>query len=225
MSRFYLIRALFVACIAIASCFVSPFVARADIVYESATLGPPHGGGTRVPVTGSWFSLSETTRITAIGGHLSISNGPATVDSVWASIIEISAGVMPTNGFDIEANSLVSGVIGVQDGMHGDSSDLRVDVDALLGPGEYAILLGGRGLFGTNSTPVMPRNGIDFPDVDYFSQYYLPLSSDLEWDNNDVILRSGTRLVVEGTAIPEPSSLMFVGSVFIAGVFRRRRVA
>ena len=195
--------------------------AKAALIYESATLGQSVGGGTGTPVTGSWFSLTETTQITALGGHFSVS-GPA----VWASIIELPNGVLPENDFDIEVNSLVSGLIPT---LNGPSLDRRVAVDALLAPGDYAILIGGGGLFGigANSLAIMPKNGTDFPGAQYFSQYFPAGSAQPVWDDGTVLDRSGTRLVVEGvTAVPEPSSMaMFAlaGVGFFAAQRRRRK--
>ena len=220
--HFNRLHALPCTCIFLLSSLFVSSNANGDLVYESATLGAPFGGGTSVAVTGSWFSITERTRITALGGHLSISNAAGTPDSVWASIVELPRGVLPANDFDIEANSLVSGLITTVS--HGDSSDRRVNVDTILNPGDYAILIGGRGLFGTNSSAIMPENGTDFPGASYFSQYFDSGAGDFAWDDGTLIDRSGTRLVVEGTAVPEPNSCLLVGTAILVFASRRRRL-
>lgn len=203
--------------------------ANAGVVYESATLGTTgQSGGLFLAsdfLVGSWFSLSESTQITALGGHAAVSNGSADDDTLWVAVIELQDGALPTfNVNDIETHAKVSGLLTHPLGF-GSSRDLRTNVNAVLGPGDYAILIGGGfsfngnvGLFGATTSGVMARSNTDLPGSQYFGY-----TSSGGWDNT--IDRTRSRLIVEGVtaAVPEPSSLSLLVVAGLGALVCRRR--
>ncbi len=189
--------------------------AHAGIVFQSATLGPTGQTGgwivNDVFYVGAWFSLTETTRVTAIGGHIEISGG----SGVLTSIVALSPGVLPDTSFDIQTDALVSGVLRGPTNV-GSSEDVRVSVDAELQPGDYAIVMGGMHSETTFKGGTLANNNGVIPGVSFFSKF-----SD-GW--NTTYDHSQVRFVVEGTAVPEPAALTMVGLAalgFAAERFRR----
>ncbi len=149
-----------------------------ETILESATLGPSEfGGGLAIgdlvsnAILGNRFSIIERTRITAIGGHLNTFDGVNLFNrgSIWGVIIPMS-GVLPAfDASEIEANALVNAIF---EDDNPSSGDLREPVSLVLNPGDYALLFGGGGLFGTTGQAIMPTNG----------QVRLPGFSNFFWD-------------------------------------------
>jgi hypothetical protein len=184
------------------------------LVLESATLGPQGGGGTSIDTAvGNRFSITTRTQITAIGGHINTFSGGnlGNRGSIWAAIIPL-AGALPS--FDlsqVEANAVASAL--VEDDSF-ESSDFRVPIEVVLEPGDYALLFGGTGLFGSTGVALMPTAG----------QAALPGYSLIYWDGrvgNNVWRDGGSdeaeRFIVEGFIVDNcpgvlnPSQLDFDG--------------
>lgn len=161
-----------------------------ETVFESATLGPTgHNQGLSLlpnQFLGTRFSLTEPTRITAIGAHLFTVAG-----SVWGAIIPLSSpGALPPDGFDVEAEALASALFGATAG--GLSEDVVEPVDVILAPGDYALVFGAGGLFGSTGTGAMTFNNTDIGTPEYF------FWKGVTWNNGGFI---NTRFVVEGDGL------------------------
>jgi hypothetical protein len=171
------------------------------IIHESATMGPTGDlGGPAISnqFLGSRFSLTEAYTITAIGGHLNIRLG-----SIWGAIVALpTASSLPTySGVDIESHALVSALFTD----NGDSADLREAVNITLEAGDYALIFGDSGLFGTTGSGAMPTGG----------QSNLPGASFFFWNGSGPTWNDGGfsagRFVVEGAPVlPEPGSLLLM---------------
>jgi hypothetical protein len=191
---------------------VGASTAHAATILESATMGPTGNlGGYSLSsqFLGNRFTLTDTYHITAIGGHISTFNG-----SVWGAIVTLpSAGGLPTaTASTIETQALVSGLL--ED--TGNSGDLRVGVDVLLGPGHYALVFGDAGRFGSTGSGAMPTGGqADLPGASYF------FWNGSSWTSGGF---SQARFVVEGDlqAVPEPATSMLFGAG-LAGLAARAR--
>ena len=66
-------------------------------------------------------------------------------------------------------------------------------VDAILPPGDYALIFGDGGLFGSTGTGFMPSNNTDNPSADYFLK-----QSGGSWVDNTI---TQIRFVVEGDGL------------------------
>ena len=177
--------------------------ANADTILESATLGPSEfggglaiGGSVNNPILGNRFSVSATTQITAIGGHLNTfdDGNLFNIGSIWGAIIPMSGFLPAFDASEIEAIALVHAIF---EDDNSSSGDLREPVSLVLNPGDYALLFGGGGLFGTTGEAHMSTT----------NQVRLPGFSVFYWDGrpgNNVWRDGGTdqapRFVVEGFA-------------------------
>ena len=211
----------------------SAYVFELDVVnnrtiLESATLGPSEfGGGLSIgdsvsnSIPGNRFSISERSQITAIGGHLNTYDGVNLFNrgSIWGAIIPMSDFLPAFDASEVEANALAHAIF---EDDNPSSGDLREPVSLVLNPGDYALIFGGGGLFGTTGQAIMTTT----------DQVRLPGFSFFFWDGrpgNNVWRDGGTdqapRFVVEGfAAAGAPSAdagldqLVAVGStVFLDG--------
>ena len=185
--------------------------AQSAIIHESATLGPTgqtQGFNVLVPqLMGSRFTLEQTTRITAIGGHITVESG-----GLYAAIVPVSGpdllpdpGVLAWDFEDAQEMALASVLFGISP----QSFDQRGAVDVVLGPGEYAILIA--------------ADSLGFGDIVQQGQQALPGSSffvcnDLNpepcFDYQPTL--GAPRFVVEGTVIPLPPAALLLASGLLA---------
>ena len=192
--------------------------ARADVVYESATLGP-EGQYLGYSIWGQqflgWrFSFDEATQVTGIGGHFTAEFG-----ELFGAIVPLpsASGLPAFPGREIEsfalASTLVSGTL--------PSSDVLVPLSVLLDPGDYGLVFGGSDSavgwfpFGAHGIGVMLLNNPDLPGSSYF------FFNGFRWD--DVRGTTNMRFVV--TAVPDPEiyAMMVVGLGVLGFVARRRK--
>lgn len=177
---------------------------EAGILYESATMMeevvgvPKNVGVLSIQPVGSRFHLDTMADISAVGGNFMRHAG-----SFYAVIVELTA----PQAFPIGSPSGFQNVVtyttfenekAVQD----DFIDMRIPLQVTLEPGDYALIFGS-GLFGvSNGMGAMGyENQAAYPEASNFS--WSPTSG---WKNRSDPLR----FIVEGQAVPEPSSLLLL---------------
>jgi len=169
-------------------------VANAEVVYESATLGPTgQGGGTGFDdavYLASRFSIVDSVQISAVGGHVR-GNG-------FVAIIPLPSptalpSFLPT---EIESNALA----GVPFTSPNLSIDMRAPMSLSLPPGDYAIVFGGQGPFGSDPTTsgTMAGNNTELPGVTFFYGRTQQGGGDNQWVEGGF---TGARFVVEGDVV------------------------
>ena len=203
------------ALLLIAALSISP-VCNAVIIFESAT--PPTttglGGGTSLTsqYLGTRFELTETTAVTAVGGHMNNFAG-----TLFAAIVPlVSATALPTS-LDIEAIALASTLF---TGTF-TSSVVTVDLHSILEAGVYGLVFGGADAFGATGHGAMPASpttgSVDLPGTSYFFR----TSDGATWVNggfaNAYFFVEGEPIVVPG---PGTLGLLVIGLLCLAGVRR-----
>jgi hypothetical protein len=189
---------------------------HAAIIHESATLGPTgqiggYGIGPQ-QLAGSRFSLNADTRITGIGGHVSVSR-----DIVFAAIVELPApGAFPDDDFlfksftQVQSMALFATMLGAP----ASSSDYLEPVDFLLAAGHYAIIIGGTSGFG--GMPSASTSQQPLPGASMFGCNELNLTCfDFGVDT--------PRFVIEGAVIPIPAAAwLFTSALGLLGWLKHR---
>lgn len=199
--------------------------ARADVLYESATLGPTGqvSSGTGVgranpfsPVIRSYYGVlfevqeNQVWQVTAIGGHFCRFSGNQ--GSLFGAIIELAGeGILPPDPPLVPSDAVVSTTF-VPDYP---STDYRTTLSVELQEGYYALVFGSDDL-GASGGGMAVMNNIgqaklvdDYPIYAYIDQ---------GWNYDYSIHPDPRRVVIEGTIIPEPASavLMIVGSTILS---------
>jgi len=130
----------------------------AEVIYESATLGPTGLDNGIVLSTsqflGSRFSVTETFEVTAIGGHMFSGNIP----TLFGAIVDMS-GPLPAGSPFTGGEVLASTVFTANDGF---STDFSTPLSVTLPPGDYALVFGS-GEFGATGGGRMTSNNFDTP--------------------------------------------------------------
>jgi len=129
----------------------------AEVIYESATIGPGAGGGAGIFNTqfiGSRFSITETVEVTSIGGHM---GGGGTL---FGAIVELPGGAglpagSPFTGGEVLASTVFTFVFPNQ--------DVSVPLSVILPPGDYALVFG-TGLFGASGSGGNGGAGVNTPE-------------------------------------------------------------
>lgn len=187
--------------------------AAADVIHESAVLGPT-GVVFGVSLStgqyvGSRFHLDSPVQVEQIGGHL-VGTG-----TLFGAIVSLSGhGALPS-GNPFDGTTVASTVFNA--GFP--STDFRTPLSVQLPPGDYALIFGS-GQFGATGNGFMLNNNTDIP-----GQASYIISNSLNWSNSPF---SNMRFVVEGavgTVIPEPSTLtlLALGTAGLLGYGWRRR--
>jgi len=135
--------------------------ALAELIYESATLGPTGktGGGSLNlgQFLGSRFSITETVEVTSIGGHI---GGIGVSPELFGVIVELPGPSVLPAGSPFTGSEVLASTVFTPPGP---SSDVSVPLSVILTPGDYAIIFGS-GLFGaTSSTGFTPQNDVVTP--------------------------------------------------------------
>lgn len=195
---------------------VSPFAASADLIHESATLGPvPTPGGFHITTqyVGSRFELTDTFDITAVGGHIN----EWTDGTLFAAIVPLASFFALPTSSDIESIALASVLFSPPS----PSNEFSIALSTTLGPGVYGLVFGGSGAFGSTGTGFMPEGNSDLPGASYF---FRQSDGSNSWINGGI---NSTRFFVEGdlfTSVPEPGTLLLFGiGLFGMGLSRRKK--
>jgi hypothetical protein len=169
--------------------------AQADIIYESATMGPSgqYSGGYAIDsmqFIGASFYVPSTVQVTAIGGHLyAIYSG----DDVFGAIVKLNSASDLPKGLPLNSPEVVAQTVFVPSYY---SSDIRVPLSCTLTPGYYGLVFGS-GLYGATGMGSMPYTGqSDLPGASYF--FWLDDGIDYGWYNTSAL---NVRFVVEGTVV------------------------
>jgi hypothetical protein len=166
-------------------------LAQADVIYESAELGPT--GiiiGARVEPAqflGARFHIDQTVQVTAVGGHLTMHTGHGGQE-LFAAIVGLTDPDTLPLGAPFDAGEVLASTI-FDPGSP--SSDVRVPLSVTIAPGDYGLIFGS-GLFGAAGEGGMPLNNADLPEASYFF-----------WNGNAWVDDpfSGARFVVEGMVV------------------------
>jgi hypothetical protein len=196
-----------------------PVAASASpIIYQSATYTGDDDGEYIISadrMIGAVFTLSQTTHITGIGAQF----GGYPGGSIFGAIVPVD----PKTGFptgvssDLAAISLGDVVFSVN---LTDTSSSGVPIGDLMEPlsttltaGTYAVLFGS-GQFGADG----------FAGLGDYNNPVGNAQLIQGWPDYSAFDDNGIRVVVEGTAVPEPAdwSLMIVGFLGLGAMMRRR---
>ncbi|MBN2498136.1 MAG: thrombospondin type 3 repeat-containing protein [Deltaproteobacteria bacterium] len=156
--------------------------AKADVVYESATLGPTgQGGGYSVDssqLLGVRFQTSHDWLITDVGGHLIAYGGP-----LFVAIVPLAdMGSLPATT-DLSDAIWATTFTGPNP-----SDEISIPAGILLPPGTWGIVFGS-GLFGATGNGAMPSNNTDIGSPAYFYR------NSSNWVNGGI---SRTRFFING---------------------------
>lgn len=197
--------------------------ANAIVIHESATLGTIGESGTGFILDdeawlASRFSVSQTTSVTQIGGHL-WSNQFGSANNLFGAIVELQSSTdTPGTKAILQSNIVASTNFKASS----PSTDFRTSLLTTLTPGDYALVFGGdlTGLFDFGS---MPINNSDLPSSSYFFCSQDGSCKDAS-ENPSVTPLADLRFVVEGTVVPIPPAIWLFGSGLfgLIGIARKK---
>lgn len=196
--------------------------ASAATIHETAIIGTTGlSSGSAISsgsYLGSQFELSQTTKITGIGGHMFAAHG-----NMFGAIVSLDPGLMKPSFLpsELEANTLAHTVFNA--GLP--SADYIAPISVVLGPGNYAVIFGS-GLFGSSGLGGMPGNNTPIAGTSFFaSGGFGVIDGTHVW--HDAQTDPNLRFVVEGVSrVPLPPALSLFASALIGGgviAWRRRR--
>jgi hypothetical protein len=199
--------------------------AAGTILYQSATLGATgvlpgyvifDAPGFATQFYGARFSLTQTSEVTAVGGHLGGGG------SVLASVLSLTGPTALPSGNPFDSTTLGSVLLAVPQA----SADIRAPLSLLLSPGYYGLVFSAS----SPSAPMSPTlisDNTPAPNASYFQfvGISIPPVSPEVWSNvlgGDLY---NTRFVVEGNVVPEPTSfgLFLAGLIGVIAVSRPRK--
>ena len=200
--------------------------ATAATIFESGTLGPTgvtwqdaldgvvQGSGISSTVfSGVRFELTQPVITTQIGGHVFSPNG----GSFFGAIVALD----DENDLPDSGDLSTSDVLG-----HTEltfpvlSEEAFGDLSLTLQPGWYALAFGS-GLFGVTGNGGMPLNN---PDIGEPSYIMFQPGSVTGWNNLINPIFRNYRFVVEGTIVPEPTSIGLMWVLLLLGSFYRTQL-
>jgi len=181
--------------------------ARADILHQSATMGPSgQSYGWLVDTwdfIGSRFYIDRTAQVTAIGGHLT----EGTTGNMFGAIVRIHNSTDFPDGEPFESGEVVASVV-FDPGYP--SSDYRVPLSVELAPGWYVLVFGSGWLGSTPGEGVMP----DYGQTDLPGSSYIGWADDIWFDTGSL----QARFVVEGYYLDPYCSASGYCDEYISGV-------
>jgi hypothetical protein len=193
--------------------------AKADVIYQSALLGPRTDSGALInsqQMLGTRFHLDEPVEVQQIGGAIDLTSG-----TIFGAIFQLSSPAAFPSGNPFDTSPLAVTLFDVGYPLNW---DIRVPLEVTLAPGDYALVFGS-GLYGATGWATATTDNIDLPGSSciWWNGWYAPSSGWFNWDPG---FNGPVRFVVEGTVIPEPASfaLFAVGAALalIAGAASRR---
>lgn len=191
----------------------APLAARSTIILETAVLGTTgQTTGTAInsaQMLGARFSITQSTQITAVGGHL-VAN---VAGGIFAAIVSLSSpSALPSF---LPTAIATSALVGTAFTPPATSADVLTPLSVLLAPGNYALIFGSAA-FGATGTGRMPVPNLLLGTPSFFR------SSAGTWVNGGF---TNTRFVVLGNVVPEPTTalLLGIGLAGITGARRRQR--
>lgn len=186
---------------AIATCGINP--TNADIIHESATMGPINQYlGYRIDeytFFGSRFEIKETMEVTAIGGHIASINDRL----IFGAIVKLLNKYDVPNGFPFYTGEELAQTLFRPPSW---SMDVRVPLSITLEPGWYGLIFGA-GKFGSSTTAIASMIGgqTDYPGSSYFA--WDPFSGiEGQWYSVS-FLDGAPRFVVEGAPPRLPTEI------------------
>jgi len=218
MRRFYLPVYLSALYAILAAC---PQVRSETILFESGTLGEtgvpsedvfnqvvPGANLNQFSFNGMRFELDQPTRVSRVGGHFvgAVSGG----NSLFGAIIRVE----DEDDFPDSTDLSTSDIVGSTVFSLPDSSALTYgEINLVLEPGWYALVFGS-GLFDASGRGAALLNN----EIGESSNL-LGFLSGFGWGSR----QSGMYFVVEGSAVPEPSSITAASVLLVLGISRIRR--
>jgi hypothetical protein len=193
-------------------CALAKLAVAAPIIFESASLGVtgvqfPGSAIAPAQYIGVRFEIDQTTIVSAVGGH--ISSNPNVHQDLFAAIVPLAGATAvpaesPGTFSPLAVTTFLPPIL---------SDDIRVPLSVTLDPGWYALIFGS-GRFGATGEGALISNGAPLPGISQASFFHASspflLAPPPNWQA--VSSQVGTRYVVEGVAVPEPSSvLLFTG--------------
>jgi hypothetical protein len=195
-----------------------PGAARGDILFESAPMGPTgldaygttcgQTGTTERSYYGRIFHIdSGIWEVTAVGGHFVRSLD--STGTLFAAIVPLDEG----SGFPADPpfdfGDVLASTTFVPDLP---SSDYRTPLEVTLGPGDYALVFGAQDLGASDgSMTIMHQPGYENPSAEYPIYAYVDEPLVQSWAYNTSSNALTQRVVIEGTVVPEPATVLLLG--------------
>lgn len=192
----------------VATCLSS--IASAEVIYQSGSLGetgtPWLGPAPATNVNpdvfvGARFEIDQPVQTSSIGGHF-VGHPLNPSDEFFGALIQLKNDADFPDSDDLSSVDVL-GVTTLT--FPGTSDEVFGELTVTLEPGWYAVVFGS-GLFGTTAVGATLRNGMDDGPQAYIGwqpgEGWLELSSFFE----------NHYFVVEGTVIPEPTTIVLLGT-------------
>jgi hypothetical protein len=191
--------------------------ARGELIFESATMGPPGFSGPSLFNTqfiGSRFYIDRQTAVTAVGGHI-LGTG-----TLFGAIVSLGGSTSLPTGHPFGSELLATTVFNAPT----TSIDVRAPLSVTLAPGYYGLVFGS-GLFGAAGSGMMVDDNQAIPGQNspfWWGEY---TTKTWGWNALTESPNHATRFVVEGTRVPEPSTMILAcaATVTALGFVRRKQ--
>lgn len=223
-------------CFAVFPCAIH---CQAAMILETASPGPTPFSSGATAIGSPWmaarFVVSEPTQITSVGGHLRGTSTNGDTNTLFAAILELdNSTAFPYDGLitdrlagikdeDVVAHTIFN--LPTYASQH-----ISLPLSVIVSPGDYALVFGS-GLFGATGSGAMPANNPANLDqlslMGWWESIYRPSTGERLWrwnNQNFVYQGNARRFIVEGFAVPEPSTLATISMALLAAMaFARSR--